>query len=369
MTPLAQTTGAVSRLDEDYIIETFVFEERHYEETVALLRSAFLEHRKGGGEIVFLESTLRLMYGSPGQDSRLFVRAIHRRTGEVVGFMGAEPRTLAIGGERFRLCFPGCGAVHAAHRRRGIAARALVAVYELARSLGYDGAIYSFEPQAHGIDVARSLMRDLGYGLHDLFLIEQFLVRVLDVSAAAAVVGMSWPARAALRLLESVPRVDDEQVRELRPDDWRSISARLEERASRSRMALVWQPPEVRWYLGQPGVVGAVHEEGGEIRGFITAWEMALTGSGRTASFGWVDLVDSEQLSPKATRQLLRFVCGVARQRGWVGLHLPRLPSLDTASFVRAKFVPYPKKLLVTIAPFRPMQVPADVDSFQFSWR
>ena len=66
---------------------------------------------------------------------------------------------------------------------------------------------------------------------------------------------------------------------------------------------------------------------------------------------------------------LARQLCIEAKARGWVGLQTPFIPYFDPKPFFGARFVPFPKKLLVAAMPLTNVPLPKRVKSFYFDWR
>jgi hypothetical protein len=58
-----------------------------------------------------------------------------------------------------------------------------------------------------------------------------------------------------------------------------------------------------------------------------------------------------------------------ARNRGWAGLQTPLIPYFDPRPFYRARFVPYPKKLVVVLMPFGDAPWTGAATRLHLDWR
>lgn len=358
-------------LDDDYTIEQFTLEASGYAELARLIQTAFVSSAtEQGGTIAFTESTFRLVFGSPAMPKDLFVRAIHRPSGEMVGFLGGIPRSVSCGGRLYRLGVPAWAAVRHDHQRQALAQRMGMKLLSIAREQGLDGAFAFLEPEAHGIDMARSVARQAGFRMREISRIQRFLIRVFDVAAAERVVRLRWFERLGLRILESTPAPRRSRVRRSGPDDAKRMHELLADHVGRNQLAAVRDAEDFAWYLANPDVLAVVHEdERGSIDGYVVAWKMQLAGFGQSLPFGWLDLVHTHRLSWRDAVDLVRLLCCEAKAAGWVGLQTPFIPYFDPRPFFRARFVAYPKELVVSLLDFGEVDIPDHVESFYLDWR
>lgn len=108
---------------EDYIVEQFTLTDSEIPGLVKLLTSAFQEDgsaEKEGASIELLEDNFELIFGVPSIDKEMFVRAKHKETNEIVGFLGSIKQRLSIEGKINTISLPCWLSVHKAHRKKGI---------------------------------------------------------------------------------------------------------------------------------------------------------------------------------------------------------------------------------------------------------
>ncbi|MHA1442718.1 MAG: hypothetical protein ACTSPK_12785, partial [Candidatus Heimdallarchaeota archaeon] len=80
--------------DSEYLIEQFAIEKENIDDIAKLITQAFLSDETAmqeGATVAFSEETFNTMYGAPSADKELFIRAIHKPTGKIVGFLGGIP--------------------------------------------------------------------------------------------------------------------------------------------------------------------------------------------------------------------------------------------------------------------------------------
>ncbi len=356
---------------DDYRIEPMLLQEADYPALIAVIRDAFLANgTEEGGTIAFDEATFRLIFGSPFLPNDLFVRAVHVPAGKLVGFLGALPRKVAWGEKTLQLGVPAWLAVDPAHQRHGLAQRMGLELLELARDKGYDGGLAFFEPEAHGIDATRAVARDAGFSVHDVAVIRRFLIRALDVAAAARVVKLEWYEKVALRALQGLTRVRGDRVRAMRADDAPRLFELMADPVRDNELAVVRERDDFLWYLSQPEIECVVHEDSsGSPDGFMLAWPMQLAGFGNSVPFGWLDLVHTSRLAGRDAKDLAALMCRRARDRGWAGLQMPFIPYFDPKPLWRTRFVPFPKELSVTLLGIGNVELPRSVKRFYFDWR
>lgn len=356
---------------DEYSIEQFSLDESGYDELARLIETAFVEDAtEQGGTIAFSGSTFSLMFGSPAMPKDLFVRAVHRPSGTVVGFLGGIPRDVSYRGRTYRLGVPAWAAVHHAHQRRQLSQRMGIKLLEIARDRGFDGGFAFFEPEAHGIDMAHSVAREAGLTMREIARIRRFLIRVFDVDAGASVVKLRWFERLGLGALAGTPRPKSGRVRRYFPDDAERLFELGADHLEHNELAVVRDHDDFMYYLAHPDVLAVVHEDGsGRADGFMVAWKMRLAGFGGWVPFGWLDLIHTYRLSRAEARDLSRLLCLEAKAAGWVGLQMPFIPYFDPRPLRRARFVFFPKELVVSLFDFSGLPIVGGVQSFYFDWR
>ncbi len=356
---------------DEYRIEQFSLDESGYGDLAELIETAFVEDAtEEGGTIAFSESTFSLVFGSPAMPRDLFVRAVHRQSGKVVGFLGGIPRNVSCRGRIYRLGVPAWAAVHHAHQRKQLSQRMGMKLLEIARERGFDGGFAFFEPEAHGIDMGRAVAREAGLEMREMARVRRFLIRVFDVKAGAGVVKLRWFERLGLSLLSTTPRPKTQRVRRFRPDDAERLFELSADHVEHNQLAVVRDHDDFLYYLAHPDVLAVVHEdESGKVDGFMVAWKMRLAGFGRWVPFGWLDLVHTYRLMRAQARDLARLLCLEAKALGWVGLQMPFIPYFDPRPLLRARFVFFPKDLIVSLFDFTGLALPERVESFYFDWR
>jgi hypothetical protein len=174
----------------------------------------------------------------------------------------------------------------------------------------------------------------------------------------------------ALRLLQKVPKVNNGRIRKGIPDDFERIYELLEDHKERNELSVVRDKEDFLWYLQQPGVNVVVCENTlGIVDGFIIAWKFQLAGFGNVVDFGWMDAVHIHRLPLKDAKDLCKFLSLMAVEMGWSGLQSPYIPYFDPKPFKRAKFIFYPKKMMISSLRYKTLPIPKKVKSFYFDWR
>lgn len=356
-------------ISEEYRIEQFTLEEKHFAEMAHLIDMAFNPQTKGG-TIAFDEQTLRLMFGCPYTERDMFVRAVYIPTEETVGFTGGIPRNLSYKGIVHKFGVPTFQSVHKDHQRKGLAVQMNLKMIEVGKQLGYEGGFASYEPEAHGIDAILRVVKDHGLPMKEVLRIRQFVVRSWEVKRMAKVVPLKFIERVGLSLMQKIKPNTNPRVRVYRPEDAEQIFALMRDHVERNELSVVREKKEFIWYLNQPGVVCVVHENPQkEVDGFMVAWKMNLAGFGHSEPFGWLDTVHIYRLAMPEAIDLSNMLCIAAKVQGWAGLQTPFIPYFDATPFKKAKFIFYSKKLLVNIYLLKPVELPDKVESFYFDWR
>ncbi len=356
--------------DDEYLIEQFTLNPATQAEIVELIKEAFLHGGEEGGTIAFTEQTLDLFYKAPNVTPDMFVRAIHKPSGKLVGFVGGIPRPLAIRGKVYKCGIPGSLSVHGQHQRKGLALKMGLKMLEIGKQKGYDGGFAIFEVGEHGIDTAKALIRETGLTMREVLRINKFVIRVFDVKKVASVVKLKGYEKLALRLLQGTGEVHNPRVRAFRPGDAERLFGLMQDHVKRNELSIVREHDEFVWYVQHPSVNVVVHEgKDGQVDGFLLAWEFQLAGFGHAVPFGFLDLVHTYRLSFQDTVDLARFLCVTSKARGWAGLQSPYIPYFDPKPFKKARFIFFGKSLIISMFPLVPMEIPDPVTSFYFDWR
>jgi ribosomal protein S18 acetylase RimI-like enzyme len=354
---------------EDYLIEQFSLSDANFAEIARLVDSAFNPQNKGG-TIAFDIETVRFMLGSPHLPHDLNVRVVYKPTGETVGFTGGIPRDLAWKERKYKFGVPTFQAVHKDHQRKGLAVKMNLKMIEVAKQLGFEGGFATYEPEEHGIDAILKVVKDHGLEMRQIFKIRQFVVRSWNIKRMESVVKLSILERIGLRFLQGLPKVKNHRVRKFRPEDGVRVFALMQDHIDRNDLSVVRNHDDFLWYINQPGVLCAVHEDqSGQVDGFILAWKMNLAGFGNMVPFGWLDIVHTYRLNIREATDLCKYFCGAAKDMGWVGIQTPFIPYFDPTPFKKAKFIFYPKKLLVNVYFLKKVEFPEKIERFYFDWR
>ncbi len=358
-------------LSDEYLIERFDFNLDDIHEYLEIVRNAFFHHKLDeGGTILFDKQTFGIMFGSPFQRRDLFVKAVHKETGQIVGFVGAIPRHLSYKGKEYKFGVPAWLSVHYEHQRKGLSRAMGLKILEYGASQGYDGAFVEFDLDDHGIDSWNSIFRGKNYELHDLLKMKKFIVRVFDVERLSSAMKLAKIEKFALKLLQKVPEVNNPRIRLGTPEDHERIFELLDDHKERNELSVIRNKDDFLWYLSQPGVITVVHEDiSGIVDGFIIAWKFQLAGFGNVVDFGWMDGVHTNRLSLKDATDLCKFFSKTAKDLGWAGIQSPYIPYFNSKPFKRAKFIFYPKTMLISLLRYRPLPIPKEVKSFYFDWR
>ena len=136
--------------DNNYRIEQFSITPEDFPGLAKLITESFLNEElteQNGGSILFDVQTFNIMFGSPIISRDFFVRAIHIPTNEIVGFLGAVPRTVNMKGTLLNYVIPSFAAVHHKHRRKGLASKMGVKLREIGIEKDVDGGFSMHEPE------------------------------------------------------------------------------------------------------------------------------------------------------------------------------------------------------------------------------
>ncbi len=357
----------------EYIIEQFTLEDKDFDEFNKLITSSFLEDgaaQEEGASIVFNEDTFRMMYGAPSGDRNLFVKAIHKETNEVVGFLGAIPRELKIVDKNYKFVIPSWLCVHSDHQRKGIATALGEKIYDICKDAGYVGGFSIFEPEQYGNDISRIVVKKGNLIIKRVTSMKNFVIRVLDAKKLAKVVKVKWYEAQAFKFIQGVSKVKSNNVRNFKKSDSDRLFELLMEHVQRNQLSIVPKKEDLEWVLDQPVVLCAVHTNQKDVaKGFILAWEFNLAGFGYHFPCGWLDIVHIHGLTTREAKELAHFASFSAKRRGWIALQTPYIPYFDPKPLKKAKFIFHPKTLHLDMMLLKDIDFPEKIESFYFDWR
>ena len=144
--------------NENYLIEQYTMEEKEHKKIADLLSESFLSDPAAideGASILFSDKTIKLIFGSPTVKKNYFVRAVYKKTNEIVGFLGLIPRDFRIKKQTYKFAIPAWLAVHHQHRRKGLAKMIGEKMLEIAQKESFDGGFALFEPEQHDLLFAK----------------------------------------------------------------------------------------------------------------------------------------------------------------------------------------------------------------------
>ncbi len=358
---------------EDYIVEQFTLTDSEIPGLVKLLTSAFQEDEAAeeeGASIELLEDNFELIFGVPSIDKEMFVRARHKETNEIVGFLGSIKQRLSIEGEIKTISLPCWLSVHRMHRRKGIGKAMGSKMMEMVLERNYDAAVTYHDASQKGLETSKAVSRETGKPLELLTFMKRFIIRPLDVEAAATVIKLPWIVKAFVKTKQGVGEVKSSRVRLFKPEDIDQICELSTDLSKRTQIALVQDCKDIKWKLKNPRVLCVVHEnEQGQIDGFINGWEFLLAGFGKAVKFGWMDTVHTYNLPQKEVISLANLLSSEARKRGWKGIQSPFIPYYDAKPFRKANFILFPKKIGMYMFNLSNISLPEKVDSIYFEWR
>ncbi|NHJ31690.1 MAG: GNAT family N-acetyltransferase [Asgard group archaeon] len=358
---------------DDYIIEQFTLTDSEIPGLVKLLTSAFQEDEaaeKEGASIELLEDNFELIFGVPSIDREMFVRARHKTTNEILGFLGSIKQRLSIEGKIYTISLPCWLSVHRAHRRKGIGKAMGRKLMDMVLERNYDLAVTFHDASQKGLETSKAVSRDTGKPLELLTFMKRFIIRPLHVEDAMAVIKIPWIAKVFLKTKQGVGEIKSSRVRLYKPEDIDQICKLTADLSKRTQIGLVQECEDIKWKLSNTRVLCVVHEnEQGQVDGFINGWEFLLAGFGNAVKFGWLDTVHTYNLPQKEVISLANLLSSEARKRGWKGIQSPFIPYFDDKPFRKANFVLFPKKIGMYLFNLTNITLPKKVDSIYFEWR
>ena len=362
-----------SKNQDEYIIEQFTIEKEKFEEFSKLITTVFFNDPIAlteGASIAFSEETFNIMFGAPSIDKDLFMRAIHKPTGKLVGFLGAIPRNLSIKGNIYKFCIPSWLCVHSQHQKKGIATRLGKKLFEEGLAKGYDGGFSLHEPEQHGIDVSTAVSRDQEFPLQRVITLTKFVIKAFDVEKVATVVKLRWYEKLVFKLYQKFKTINSNQIRKYEEGDIQDMFDIIQEQVKRNQLSIVPELDDLKWMLKNPIVNCVVHEnKEGKVEGFMLAWEFLLAGFGNKIPFGWLDMIHIHRLNTQEASDLANYLSQTSKERGWFGLQTPYIPYFEIKPLKKAKFFFFDKKINLDIFNLNNVPIPENVESFYFDWR
>jgi hypothetical protein len=359
--------------DSEYLIEQFTIEEEKFGELSKLITQAFLSDETAiqeGASVAFSEETFNTMYGAPSIDKDLFIRAIHKPTGQIVGFLGAIPRNLLIDGKIYKFAIPSWLCVHSQHQKKGLAKSMGKILFEIGIAKDYDGGFSFHEPEQHGLDVSSAVSRDQNIPMHKVITLTQFVIKAFDVKRVSTVVRLRWYEKLVFKLFQKYKITNSEKVRKYQEKDTPEMFEIIQEQVKRHKISIVPEIEDLQWMLKNPNVNCVIHEdEKGKVKGFMLAWEFLLGGMGNTLPFGWLDMVHIHRLNTKEASDLANYLCQTSDELGWFGLQTPYIPYFDMKPLKKAKFFFFGKKIDLDLFNLKNVPIPENVESVYFDWR
>ena len=357
----------------DYLIEQFTIEKENFEELSKLITQAFLSDLAAieeGASVAFSEETFNTMYGAPSIDKDLFIRAIHKPTGQIVGFLGGIPRNLSIMGKIYKLAIPSWLCVHSQHQKKGLAKGMGKKLFEVGQTKGYDGAFSFHEPTQHGIDVSSAVAREMNIPLQKIVTLTKFVIKAFDVDKVASVVRLKWYEKLVFKLFQKYKTIDSKQIRKYQEKDILEMFEIIQEQVKRNQFSIVPELEDLKWMLKNSNVNCVIHEDNeGKVKGFMLAWEFYLAGMGNKIPYGWLDMVHIHRMNTKEAGNLANYLCQTSEELGWNGLQTPYIPYFDMKSLKKAKFFFFDKIIDLDLFNMTNIPIPEKVESFYFDWR
>lgn len=363
----------MNEANSDYVIEQFTIEKENFDELAKLITQAFLSDLtavKEGASVAFSEETFNTMYGAPSIDKDLFIRTIHKPTGQIVGFLGGIPRNLSIMGKIYKFAVPSWLSVHSDHQRNGLAKGMGKKLFEVGKKLDYDGGFSFHEPDQHGIDVSSAVARDMKIPFQRVITLTKFVIKSFNVNETAKVVRLRWYEKLVFKMFQKYKMINSDRIRKFQEKDIEDMFDIIQEQVKKNDMSIVPEKEDLKWMLSNPGVNCVVHiDENGKVNGFMLAWEFILAGMGNRLPFGWLDMVHIHRLNTKEAGNLGNYLCQTSEELGWGGLQTPYIPYFDMKPLKSAKFFFFGKKINLDLFNMKNVPLPEKVESFYFDWR
>ncbi|NHJ33297.1 MAG: GNAT family N-acetyltransferase, partial [Asgard group archaeon] len=314
--------------------------------------------------------TFNTVFGAPSIDKNLFVRTIHKPTGQIVGFLGAIPRNLSIDGKIYKFAILAWLCVHSQHKRKGLAKRMGKKVFEIGLTTDYDGGFSFHEPKQHGIDVSTSVSREMKIPMQTIATLTKFVIKAFDVETVSTVVKLKWFEKQVFKLYQKYKIIKSKNIRKSQEKDIPDMFEIIQEQVNRNQISIVPELEDLKWMLKNPNVNCVVHEDcEGKVNGFMLAWEFLLGGMGNIIPYGWLDMVHIHRLDTKEASELANYLCQTSHERGWYGLQTPYIPYFDMKPLKKAKFFFFSYKVNIDLFNMKNIPLPEKVESIYFDWR
>jgi ribosomal protein S18 acetylase RimI-like enzyme len=359
--------------DEEYLIEQFSIENEKFDEYSKLITQAFLSDENAiqeGASVAFSEDTFNMVYGAPSVDKNLFIRVIHKPSGQMVGFLGAIPRNLSILGNIYKFAILSWLCVHSNHQRKGLAKRMGKKAFEISSTTDYDGGFSFHEPKQHGIDISMAVSKEMKIPFQTIATLTKLVIKAFDVNTVATVVKLKLYEKLVFKFFERIKIIDSKQIRNHQEKDIPDMFEIIQEQVKRNQISIVPDLEDFKWMLKNPNVNCVVHEDdNGKVKGFMLAWEFILAGMGNKVPYGWLDMVHIHRLNTKEASNLANYLCQTSKERGWLGLQTPYIPYFDFKALKKAKFFSFGYKINIDIFNLKNVPLPEEVESLYFDWR
>jgi len=358
---------------DEYIVEQFTIEREKFDEFAGLITEAFVNDEnalKEGATVAFSRDTFEIMYGAPSVDKDLFIRAIHKPSGKIVGFLGSIPRTLSFKGKEYKFAIPSWLCVHSEHQRKGLAKRMGLKLWEMGLESDYHGGFSFHEPNQHGIDVSSSVSKEMNLPLQRIVTLDKFVIKAFDVNTVSTVVRLRWYEKLVFKFYQKVKIIDSKQIRVHQEKDIPELFEIIQEQVKRNDLSIVPELDDLKWMLKNPHVVCVVHEDSkGKVQGFMLAWEFLLAGMGNKIPYGWLDMVHIHRINVEEATNLANYLCQISKEKGWYGLQTPYIPYFDMKPLKKAKFFFFANEVNMDLFNLKGISIPEEIESFYFDWR
>lgn len=326
------------KVPEGYELEHFVLSSGDFSPTSELIGEAFYESYKyEGATFTFTPETFEIIFGSPIVKRDLFLRIRHLESGNIVGFLGAIPRTLKFpDGNKYEYCCATCLSVRTDHQRQGLATCMFVRGLEIIEESKYDGAYGFFHVEHHSKTAAKKV---LGDSLKRVYTIKKFMVRILDVDRVSKTLKLKWYEKLYFKFKSNLKKSQMDDVRTLEYGDIPKLYELTKDFEKKNDISIVTNRKDFEWYMKLPYVTTLVHNgKDGTPDGFISAWPFKLAGFGSTCNMGMIDIVHIYNLDMTAASNLTARLCLETSEKGWAGLQKPFIPYFDAKPFLKSGF-------------------------------
>jgi len=358
--------------EDDYLIELFTLEPSHYKELGEIISKAFAVRRKEeGGTFRLDEEDVKYYFYSPTMVKDMFVRAIYKPTGKIVGFFsGANHRTFHVLGKKYRIMNPSPVAVLPEHQHHQLATKMVAKLVEVGLEKGLDAAIGFFSPNSPGYNAVKQACDEIGVFIKELTRAKRYAIRIFDIKRVSSVKKLKWYERLAFRILQRTKKVNNPSIREFKAEDAEQLYKLTLDFIERAQLAFIRDHDDFMWYVKQPNINCVIHEDkDGNIDGFILAWKFWLAGFDKYEPFGWMDVIHTHRLSFSEGVDLCRYFCLKAKECGWTGIHLPILPYFDSNQLKKTNFILYPKQELLNLYYIDDIPLPEDINTVYVDFR